>query len=67
VLLQNVASSTITITFHQGFTTDGSGNPYDVTPNQLPPGESIMLDLSRPVFVNSVSNAAGTFLFGYFA
>jgi len=62
ILLQNLVSSTVTLTFHQGFS-----GVTDAAANQLPPGESIMLSGARPVFVNSVANAAASFTYGYLA
>lgn len=61
ILLQNLASATATLTFHQG------ASPGDAAANQLPPGESVMLSGARPVYVNSVAQAAGSFTYGFFA
>lgn len=63
VLLQNLSTATATLTFHQGLSPGG----LDSSACQLPPGDSVMLSGYRPVFVNSVSQASGTFLYGFFS
>ncbi len=63
ILLQNLAAATATLTFHQGFA-PGVG---DAAANQLSPGESVMLSGARPVYVNSVAQAAGSFTYGFLA
>jgi hypothetical protein len=62
ICLQNLASATVTITFHQGFS-----GINDAAANQLVPGDSIILSAARPVFVNSVANAAASFTYGFLA
>lgn len=66
ILLQNLASSTVTLTFHQGIGLPSNG-PNDAAANQLAPGDSIVLSAKCPVFVNSVANAAASFTYGFLA
>jgi hypothetical protein len=67
LLIQNLTTGTATLTVHQGFVLDGSGNPVDLNAAQVAPGDSIKMAASRATFVNSVSNVNGTFLFTFFA